>query len=93
MKRKTKKATNGKAKKKSKKAAKGFGLAKLLVNTMKRNAKSIRELAKEAGLSPTVIQKLRTGQQVDVKLNNFISIFKACGYDLVLTNGKERISL
>jgi hypothetical protein len=45
----------------------------------------------EVGLSPTVIQNIRSGKQKDIKLENFKNIVKACGYDLVLEKGEERI--
>jgi DNA-binding Xre family transcriptional regulator len=48
-------------------------------------------LAREVGLSPTVIQNIRSGKQKDIKLENFKNIVKACGYDLVLEKGEERI--
>lgn len=68
-------------------------LSELLVSIMENDEKSIRELSKEVGLSPTVIQKIRSGKQNDIKLRNFISIFHAYGYHLILEKGKTRIEL
>ena len=70
-----------------------FLLSELITTMMEDDEKSVRKLATEADLSPTVIQKLRSGKQDDVKLSNFISISHACGYSLVLEKGKARISL
>jgi len=46
----------------------------LILALMEKDKKSVRQLASEAGLSPTIIQKLRSGKQEDVKLSNFIGI-------------------
>lgn len=68
-------------------------LSELLVVLMERDHKSVRKLAKEVDLSPTAIQKIRSGKQEDIKMRNFIKISHACGYKVILEKGKERISL
>ena len=72
---------------------KDFLLSELITSLMGNDWKSVRRLAKEVGLSPTVIQKLRSGKQEDVKLSNFINISHACGYNVVLEKGKNKIVL
>jgi hypothetical protein len=68
-----------------------FLLSELLIAIMEDDEKSVRKLAKAAKLSPTVIQKLRSGEQDDVKVSNFVSIVSACGYKVVLEKGDDRI--
>ena len=68
-------------------------ISELVIALMTNNHKSVRSLAKECGLSPAAINKLRTGKQDDVMLRNFINIAKACGYHLVLEKGNEKIFL
>lgn len=68
-------------------------LSELLISLMEKDNKSVRELAKAVHLSPTVIQKIRSGKQDDIKLKNFISISHACGYQLFLEKDGERIVL
>jgi DNA-binding Xre family transcriptional regulator len=70
---------------------KEFLLSELLIAMMEADDLSVRKLAKEVGLSPTVIQKIRSGEQDDVKVSNFVSIVKACGYSVILEKGDERI--
>ena len=70
---------------------KQFALSELMLALMTNDEKSVRKLAKEAGLSPTVIQNIRSGKQKDIKLENFKNIVKACGYNIVLEKGTERI--
>jgi hypothetical protein len=48
---------------------------------------------RELGLSTTVLQKIRSGQQEDIKLSNFKNIAEACGYSLFLEKGEERIAI
>lgn len=59
-----------------------FLLSELMLAIMDEDEKSVRQLAKEAKLSPTAIQKMRSGKQNDIKMKNFIIILQACGYDL-----------
>ncbi len=70
-----------------------FLLSELLIAMMEGDEKSVRVLAKETNLSPTVIQNLRSGSQTDIKLSNFINISHACGFHIVLEKGEERINL
>ena len=58
---------------------------------MEGDKKSVRALAKEVNLSPTVIQGIRSGKQKDMKVKNFLHVVHACGYEVVLDNGKDRI--
>ena len=66
-------------------------LSELLLALMDEDDKSVRQLAKEAGLSPTAIQKIRSGQSQDMRLKNFIGVIQAFGYNIVLEKGNHRI--
>jgi hypothetical protein len=68
-------------------------LSELLIAIMEDDEKSVRSLAKEAKLSPTVIQNIRSGELDDVKVSHFVSIVGACGYKVVLEKGQERIEV
>lgn len=70
-----------------------FLLAETIKELMESEHKSVRKLAKESGLSPTVIQNIRSGLQDDMKLSNFLTISHACGYRLVLEKNDKRILL
>ena len=79
--------------KKFQKEYKEFLLSELVSSLMDNDDKSVRKLAEEVGLSPTVIQNIRSGKQEDVKLRNFVKISRACGYDIILEKNNDRISL
>jgi DNA-binding Xre family transcriptional regulator len=68
-------------------------LSELVLALMANDSKSVRALAEELGLSKTVIQNLRSGEQTDMKLSNFVKLSHACGYDLVLEKEGQRITL
>ena len=72
---------------------KEFLLSELVLALMAKDSKSVRELARELGVSKTVIQNLRSGEQTDMKLSNFVKLTHAYGYDLVLEKAGERITL
>ena len=70
-----------------------FLLSETILAMMRDAHKSVRKLAAETDLSPTVIQNIRSGAQEDIKLSNFINISHACGYTVVLEKGNQRIAL
>ena len=67
-------------------------LSELVLAIMAEDSKSVRALADELGLSKTVIQNLRSGEQKDIKLSNFVKLTHAYGYHLVLEKEDQRIS-
>ena len=67
--------------------------SELLISIMDADDKSVRGLAEEAQLSPSVIQDLRSGKQNDIKVSNLINIAKAFGYEVILQKGKEKLAL
>ena len=70
---------------------KNFVLSEIILALMENDGKSVRELAREVGLSPTVIQNIKSGKQQDMKIKNFVSIAHACGYHILLMNEREKI--
>lgn len=67
--------------------------SELLISIMDADDSSVRKLAKEAKLSPSVIQDIRSGKQSDMKTSNLIKIAQAFGYELILQKGKEKLAL
>ena len=80
-------------KKEYKKRYKNFILSELIIALMTHNDQSVRSLAKACGISASIINKIRTGKQSDLKLSNFINLMDVFGYNLVLEKGDERITL
>jgi len=67
--------------------------SELMISIMEGDDVSIRNLAKEADISKSVIQNLRSGKQHDIKVSNLIKIAHAFGYKLILQRGNERLML
>lgn len=66
-------------------------LSELLLALMDEDDKSVRQLAKEAGVSATAIQNIRSGKSEDMRLKNFVGVVKAFGYNIVLEKDGHRI--
>ncbi len=88
------KMKNAKFKKAYEQHYKELLLSELLISIMDADDdSSVRKLAKEAKLSPSVIQDIRSGKQSDIKTSNLIKIARAFGYKLILQKGKEKLAL
>lgn len=68
-----------------------FALQELLLSISQGDEKSVRRLAKEAGLHPNAIQNLRSGKTNDIKLTSFLKIVRAYGFSVQLVKGKVHI--
>jgi len=68
-----------------------FILEELMLALAEGDEKSVRVLAKEAGMHPNAIQNLRSGKTNDIKLRSFIKIIQAYGFSLHLVKGKTHI--
>jgi transcriptional regulator with XRE-family HTH domain len=68
-----------------------FALQELLLSMSQGDEKSVRNLAKQAGLHPNAIQNLRSGKTNDIKLTSFLKIARAYGFSLELVKGKVHI--
>ena len=64
-------------------------LSELVLALMEEDHVSVRQLAKAAGVSPTVIQALRSGKKENLTLSTIASIAQALGYTAFLTLKKK----
>lgn len=67
-----------------------FVLSELLLAVMEEDYISIRKLAKEAGVSPSLIQDLRTGKKDNLTFRSFSNIVEALGYDIILEKKRRK---
>ena len=56
-----------------------FLLSEVIHGLLEQEGKSIRELAREVGISPSVIQGIRSGGRTNVTLRNVLGIVSALG--------------
>lgn len=64
-----------------KKKYREFVLSELLLAVMEEDHLSIRKLTKEAGVSPSLIQDLRSRKKDNLTFKSFSHIVEALGYD------------
>jgi DNA-binding Xre family transcriptional regulator len=87
------KMKNRKFKKAFEKGYKALLFSELMISVMDGDDISVRNLAEEAGISPSVIQNLRSGKQHDIKVSNLIKIAHVFGFQVILERGDERLTL
>ena len=57
-------------------------ISEMLIAVMKQDGVSVRELAKEAGVSPTIIQGIRSGTRENITFKSILKILNTLGYKL-----------
>jgi DNA-binding Xre family transcriptional regulator len=75
---------NPKRRAKIKKEYEQLLLSELLISIMEEDHVSVRKLAKAAGISPSIIQDIRSGKKENITLKSFSNIAAALGYGIVL---------
>ena len=56
-----------------------FILSELILAAMEKDNISVRKLAKMAGVSPTIVQAMRSGTKKDFSMRSFFKILKGLG--------------
>jgi len=59
-----------------------FMISELLIEAMEKEKKTVRSLSKETGVSPAMIQNLRSGKSKNVSLKTLFPILKALHYTI-----------
>ena len=76
-----------------KKGYQEFLLSELVIAAMQEDTISVRKLAKAAGISPTIVQEIRSGKRKNLSLQSFFKILDALGYSFILEKpGKKKTS-
>jgi len=60
---------------------KDFALSELILAMMEHDDVSVRKLAKIAGISPTIVQEMRSGLKKNYSMETFYKILKSLGFD------------
>jgi len=64
-------------------------LSELLIAAMEHDHISVRKLASAAGVSPTIIQGLRSGSRANITIDTLSKILDAVGYQIVFAPKHE----
>lgn len=59
-------------------------LSELLIALMNQDGISVRRLAKAAGISPSLIQGIRSGEKENITMRSFLKIIRALGSSVVV---------
>ena len=80
-------------KKKHEESYRELVLSELLLAIMAEDKISIRSLAKQAGISPAIIQDIRSGKRDNLTLKTFANLMDVLGYNLILENRTKKKGL
>jgi hypothetical protein len=61
-----------------------FLLSEMILAAMEEDDISVRELAKIAGVSPTIVQDMKSGTKTSFNSNSLFKILQGLGYDVLL---------
>jgi len=68
-------------------------LSEIILGLMEEQSISVRKLAKEIGVSPAVIQDIRSGKRKNITLKNLVNITSALGATIKIQKGQHTYSL
>ena len=68
-------------------------ISEMLLAAMEQDNVSVRKLAKLAGVSPTIVQGIRSGAKQNITIKTFFKLMNSLGYSLVAEKGKSRLVL
>ena len=70
-----------------------FLLSEIILALMEQEKMSVRELARSVGISPAVIQDIRSGKRKNITVRNLLGIAAALGAKVKIEKGKATYSL
>ncbi|MCB1149654.1 MAG: helix-turn-helix domain-containing protein, partial [Chlamydiia bacterium] len=65
-------------------------VTEILLEAMERDNVSVRKLSKMAGVSPTIIQGIRSGEKKNLNINTLNRILGAIGYEIAFVPKQKR---
>jgi DNA-binding Xre family transcriptional regulator len=68
-------------------------VSEMLIAMMHQDNISVRKLAEKSGISPTIIQGIRSGVRKNVSMQSFFKILQGLGYDIIAERKGSRITL
>ena len=70
-----------------------LALSELILAMMAEDDVSVRKLAREVGLAPSVVQSVRSGKHSNLTLKSFMKLIAALGGELAVKKGRHYISV
>ena len=66
-----------------------FLLSEILLELMEQEEISVRALASKAGISPAVIQDIRSGKRANITINNLVGLAESLGATVRIQKGPK----
>jgi hypothetical protein len=70
-----------------------LALSELILALMEEDDVSVRKLAKQVGLAPSVVQSVRSGKHSNLTLKTFVKMVSALGAELAVKKGRHYIAV
>lgn len=70
-----------------------FLLSEMILAAMEEDDISVRKLAKIAGVSPTIVQDMKSGSKTSFNTNSLFKVLQGLGYDVLLERNGTVTSL
>lgn len=70
-----------------------LALSEMILAAMEEDEISVRKLAKLAGVSPTIVQTMRSGKKDDFNLKSAFKVLNGLGFRVLLERNGETVSL
>ncbi|HEX2977548.1 MAG TPA: hypothetical protein VHO47_00280 [Candidatus Babeliales bacterium] len=68
-------------------------LSEMILAAMENDDVSVRELARLAGVSPTIVQEMRSGTKESFNTKSFFKVLKGLGYNFLLEKNGQIIPI
>jgi len=72
---------------------KEFVLSEIVLQLMQEEGISVRKLAQATGISPSVVQDIRSGTRKNITIQNFLKVMKALGSKVAVKIGNRYVSI
>jgi DNA-binding Xre family transcriptional regulator len=70
-----------------------FLISEFLIEAMEENKISVRKLAQKAGVSPTIIQNIRSGKSSNISINTLAPILSVLHYKIEFVKDRKHVAL
>ena len=70
-----------------------FLISEMIIAAMECDHISVRKLAELAGISPTIIQGIRSGKRKNITVKTFSRLLNVLGFSLVIEKGDLRLPI
>lgn len=67
-------------------------ISELVIASMEENKISVRKLAAEAGVSPTIVQGIRSGEKTNINYRTLSKVMGVLGYEIAFVPKNKKVA-